>query len=583
MHGFRQRIGVAGAALLLVCYLGSCATTPPTGAAGTTTLSIVGTNDLHGALLPARGNGGIAVFAGYVANLRAERARDGGAVVLVDAGDMWQGTLESNTSEGAAVVDVYNALDYAAAAVGNHEFDFGPVGPAVTPAGPGDDPRGVLKARAAEATFPLLAANTIDTRTGDPVDWNNVMPSAIRDYAGVRVGFVGVLTERALPTIVAANTVGLRIAPIVDSVTREARQLRDQGADVIIVTSHAGGRCERFDDPDDLSGCNLANEIFRVARALPQGLVDVIVAGHLHEGIAHRVNGIAMIASFAHGRAFGRVDVSVAKDGGRVVGVDIHQPTPICEFFDPASFRCTDDEAQRVHYAGAPVHADPDISALLDTLVGEVAQLSARPVGVTLHQPIRMNELPDSPMGNLVTDVLLHAVPTADIGLYNTVGGVRAALPAGDITVGHLFQVVPFDNAVVSFDLTGAELESVLAAQLGRGRGALGSVNLAGARVSATCSDGRFDLELVRDDGRTITADDRLVVVTTDFLATGGGRVFAPVEPAGGLDYRIETPNFRDELVRWFGDVGDAINDGRYHGNNARRFAVDIDLRDTCS
>src|SRR5689334_15802414 len=108
-------------------------------ARGSVTITIVGTNDLHGAIdrLP--------ILAGYVANLRELRAADGGAVLLVDAGDMFQGTLESNLNEGAAVIEAYNALGYAAAAVGNHEFDFGPAGPAATIQAPDDDARGALK------------------------------------------------------------------------------------------------------------------------------------------------------------------------------------------------------------------------------------------------------------------------------------------------------------------------------------------------------------------------------------------------------------------------------------------------------
>ena len=95
--------------------------------ASSVTLSIVGTNDLHGGIVPRDGRGGLALLGGYVNNLRAVRAKDG-AVLLIDAGDMFQGTLESNLTEGAVVVSAYNALGYAAAAVGNHEFDFGPVG-----------------------------------------------------------------------------------------------------------------------------------------------------------------------------------------------------------------------------------------------------------------------------------------------------------------------------------------------------------------------------------------------------------------------------------------------------------------------
>src|SRR4051812_26757086 len=91
---------------------------PPAAQKGSRTITIIGTNDLHGALdrMP--------LFAGFVANVRAARAKDGGAVLLIDAGDMFQGTLESNLAEGADVVRAYNQIGYTAVAVGNHEFDF---------------------------------------------------------------------------------------------------------------------------------------------------------------------------------------------------------------------------------------------------------------------------------------------------------------------------------------------------------------------------------------------------------------------------------------------------------------------------
>src|SRR5829696_4308089 len=89
------------------------------------TISIVGTSDLHGYFMERGGRGGLGVFAGYVNNLRAARVADHGAVLLLDAGDTFQGGVESNLSEGAVIVDAYNALGYTALTVGNHEFDFG--------------------------------------------------------------------------------------------------------------------------------------------------------------------------------------------------------------------------------------------------------------------------------------------------------------------------------------------------------------------------------------------------------------------------------------------------------------------------
>jgi 2',3'-cyclic-nucleotide 2'-phosphodiesterase (5'-nucleotidase family) len=228
------------------------------------TLSVVSTNDLHGRIqaLPRIG--------GFVANLRRAREADGGGTLLLDSGDMFQGELASNLTEGAAVVDAYNLLGYAAAAVGNHEFDLGPVGPASFPR-PGDDPRGALLARAAQAKYPLLAANLIDTRTGHPFTAPNLVPSTIREVAGVKVGLVGALTLETTQSVLASVFAGLELAPLAASIAREAERVRAGGATVVIVVAHAGGECKRFENPDDLSSCDAGAEIFGVANAPPEG------------------------------------------------------------------------------------------------------------------------------------------------------------------------------------------------------------------------------------------------------------------------------------------------------------------------
>ena len=96
---------------------------------GPVTLSLVGTTDLHGQIFSTNGRGGLSLLGGYLENLRAARAADGGAVLLFDSGDTYLDGIESNLSEGAAVVDAYNALGYTAAAIGNHDFDFGATDP----------------------------------------------------------------------------------------------------------------------------------------------------------------------------------------------------------------------------------------------------------------------------------------------------------------------------------------------------------------------------------------------------------------------------------------------------------------------
>src|SRR5690242_20198306 len=195
---------------------------PPPAQHVTRTPTIVGTNGLHGALerLP--------LLAGFVANVRAARAADGGGVVLVDGGDLFQGTLESNLAEGADIVRAYNQLGYTASAVGNHEFDYGPEGPEVTAHSPAEDPRGALRARIREAKFPFLASNIY--QDGKRVDWQNAPASILVDIADVKVGIIGASTESTPFTTMPANFKGLAIAPPAQTIAGEARALRDKGA-----------------------------------------------------------------------------------------------------------------------------------------------------------------------------------------------------------------------------------------------------------------------------------------------------------------------------------------------------------------
>jgi 5'-nucleotidase len=543
-------IAVLLAAIAIVTFASRAAA--PSGSADVL-LSIVGTNDLHGAVVADSGRGGLALLGGYVANLRAARSRDGGAVLLIDAGDMWQGTLESNLSEGAAVVEAYNALGYAAAAVGNHEFDFGPVGPAATPLGAGDDPWGVLKARAAEAHFPLLAANLIDTTTERPVAWTNVRPSVAIQSAGMTVGIVGVLTSEALTQTIAANTVGLRIAPLAERIAAEAQQLRRSGASVVIVTAHAGGQCTRFDEPADLASCDLSSEIVQVARQLPPALVDVIVAGHVHEGMAHEVNGIAVTSAYSGGVAFGRVDLRIDRETRRVVGRHIFAPQALCERVNPDTGSCAPADparnASESRYEGAPVASDARITAVLAPAIAKAAALKGSPLGVVLDNPIAREGRLDSPLGNLFVDALRASVPGADAAIYNVRGGIRADLPAGPLTYGAVFAMIPFDNRLATLHLTGAELERVVAGQLQADPPRMG---ISGLRVAARCANGAVAVSLTHPSGRAIGDDEQLVVVTTDFVAFGGNEILTSVMPPGGFPVPADAPTARDLVADWF-------------------------------
>ncbi len=515
----------------------------------TFTLSLVGTNDLHGGMLEVEGRGGLALLDGYLSNLRAARAKDGGAVLLLDAGDLFQGTLESNLNEGSTVVDAYNALGYAAATIGNHEFDYGPEGDASVPRAPGDDPRGALKARLRQARFPWLAANILDATTRQPAAWPNVTPSTILTINGVRIGIVGLLTEPALALSVAANVSGLAIAPLAPALEAEALALRQRGATIVVALAHAGGKCTQTANPQDLTSCESNAEIFDLARQLPTGLVDAIVAGHRHEPIAHEVNGVPIIQSYARGRAFGRIDFIVDRATGRTQAHQIFQPQDVCAWVAAGIAGCPapdTSDATPAQYEGHVVTPSARIAALMQPAVAAADQLKSKPLGAAMTAPLTYSDVRESPVGDLQADWMRAIVPGADAALTNS-AGLRANLREGPLTFGGLYDLLPFDNQRVTIALTGAQLRTVVAANM-KVRASM--VVLSGVYATVTCEAGDVAVALRRESGRPVGDAELLTVVTTDFLATGGDNFLTPVLPVRVL----ETGTLlRDELATTIG------------------------------
>lgn len=508
---------------------------PPVTQKGARTLTIIGTNDLHGALdrLP--------LFAGFVANARAAREADGGALLLLDAGDMFQGTLESNLAEGADVVRAYNALGYTAVAVGNHEFDFGPPGPAVVAKSIEDDPRGALKQRVAEATFPFLVANIQDEKTGARIKWKNMPPSILIEVGGTMVGIIGAATESTPYTTMPANFAGLAMMPTTQAIASEAKALRARGAQVIVVTAHIGSACDKVDDPNDTSSCKKNEEVFDVISNLPRGLVDVWIGGHTHAAIAHRISDIAVIESYSSGRAFGRVDLRITES--HVSGVTIHRPQLMCPL-DAEQNPIAVADCKPGEYENRPVVPDPAIQKIADAAIARAGKLRDEKLGVTLTSVMTKSYAHESAEGNWFTDLMLAVYPEAHVALANG-GGLRADLPAGELTYGKLYEALPFDNRFALIDVKGKHIRRLVTTNLQRGSGIY---SWGGLVAKASCRDGALAVD-IKVGGKPLVDDASYKLVTSDFLASGGdASAIGRLElPAGSIE--ITDVIIRDALA----------------------------------
>jgi len=556
-----------GRALVTAVALVACST-PPRGAApvpeqaavapapppsarpspalpATITISVLGLNDLHGriSVLP--------VFAGHVAIVKELRERDGGGVLLLDAGDMFQGTLEANLSEGESVIEAYRALGVHAVALGNHEFDFGPLGE-----GRAGDPQGVIKARIAQAGFPVLSANLLEKSSGQRPAWPGLGAGTIVEIAGVKVGVVGALTMQTPSIVMAAFFEGLDVGAPAPAVAAEAEKLRRRGADVVIALLHAGAKCQSFDDPRDRSSCEPDSEVFAVAEQLPARSVDAIVAGHTHAGVAHYVGEIPVVEAFSRGKAFSRVDLILDRKSRTLLRALPHAPATLC----PDTTRL---ECEPGRYEGKQVVADAKLAEVIAPALRLAREKRAQLLGPEVKDSLSPAHRVESAMGNLLADVTLEAVPGADAAVLNG-GSLRGIIPAGPLTYVGLYEAMPFENRLASVKLLGKDFVRILEHHLKHDRH--GIVSLAGLWLEASCHQGALRVTLRRANGKPVRPDELLTIATSDYLATGGDQLFAPA-------------NLPRERIQ--PDLGKALRDAMAEGLSKRRKVDPKDLFDS--
>ncbi|MET0406086.1 MAG: metallophosphoesterase, partial [Cystobacter sp.] len=395
-------------------------------------LTLVGTNDFHGWLMPhstalpnglVAEEGGAVAFSGYLARLRADNP---GGVLLLDAGDLFQGTLASNLTEGASVIEAYNQLGYAAAALGNHEFDYGPVGPKAVP-GPGEDPFGALTARIRQARFPLLTANVVEAASGQPPEWlgEHRDGTLLVTLQGVKVGLVGLTTPSTARISNPAQVGSLRFGDMQPATLAAVERLRAQGAEVVVGIAHAGGKCADLSNPHDTSSCSRSDgEIYGLVEALPPGTLDAVFAGHTHQAMGHFFNGVPVLSTQGLGRSFGVIELFLDSKSHAVLPerTRIQAALPVCVRVEEKSGSCdarvlkalgTDAKLVPPTFLGGPVVPDPKVEALVAPALERVEEERRRPLGITVAEPLGRNYEGESALGDVITDGL-RAMEKAD-------------------------------------------------------------------------------------------------------------------------------------------------------------------------
>ena len=451
-------------------------------------LRIIATNDFHGAFEPRADNdgvprGGAPQLASAIARARAECPPPACTAIWLDGGDQFQGTPASNLTHGRSVVELFGRLGLAAAALGNHEFDWG---------------LDTLRARLRQAPYPFLAANVRDT-AGRDIPW--IPNDTLLRLPGVTVGVIGVATTETPTSTRPTHVASMRFLPAAPIVDAHARALRGRGADVVVVVAHAGGFCQR----EDANRCH--GEIIDLAQQVTER-IDAIVSGHTHSPVSAVIRGIPVVQAFSRGAAIGLIDIPL-------------QQGP------PASVHVR-------HVRPDSVPADSSVAVYTAQVLARTREAFGVVVGTIAE---RMTPGTQSALGNLIADAQ-RAAGQGDVAVMNR-GGVRAPLAAGPATYGALFEVAPFANTLVRVRARGADLRQWLEKVVSGEEP--GYFNVSGVRIhyDPDRPAGRRITRLEFTDGRPFSARRIYRIVLSDFLAVGGNGLFVPEHHLGIEDLEV--------------------------------------------
>ena len=454
------------------------------------TLHILHINDLHSRIEPINGFdstcsaeddaagecfGGVARLKTHLDGLRAEL--EGENVLVLDAGDQFQGSLMYTTYKGDVEAEMMNAIGFDAMAVGNHEFDDGPE---------------QLAEFAGEVDVPLVSGN-LDLSQSNVLGADEVADHLILEVGGERIGIVSALATDTVETSSPGDAVIFQDE--VDALQADVDALRGEGVNKIIALTHVGLPRDR-----------------EIAEAV-DGL-DAIVGGHSHTLLSNteegaepyptEVNGVPIVQAGAYGKYVGHLTLAFDADGAVV--------------------EATGDTA----LIDASVEPDPEIAAAVAERAGPIEALKAQVIGEAsdaIEGDREVCRAQECAMGNLVADAMLDRV--ADQGAVLAIqngGGLRASIDAGEITMGEVLTVLPFQNTLATFEATGQDILDALengVSEVEEGGGRFPQVAGMTYRADLTAEPGSRIVEATVG-GEPIDPEATYLAATNNYVRNGG-------------------------------------------------------------
>jgi 2',3'-cyclic-nucleotide 2'-phosphodiesterase/3'-nucleotidase len=513
----REFLKLAGQAGVLsaVPTLASAATTLNSD---TVCISILHTTDIHGHILPTSdydGNPDRGGLARCVTQIRRWQGQNRNSI-LIDVGDVYQGTEVSLRNKGELMIDLFNHLGYDAWVVGNHEFDWG-----IEP----------FHQALQRSTMPVLAANTIleGKSAGEFADAKHplakIQPFILKEIAGIKLAIIGVTTPGMSFWLPREFTRGIDFQQPVEPVRRAIARAKSEGTDAIVITGHMGLKPRT-------GGDDFANSVTALTLEFPD--VVVFIAGHTHQAIPSRLtNGVLFTQADHFGIHAGRVDLLFDRNSKKLLGREA-----ICELMDNR------------------VHLDDVVISRARSHLAESDAALAQPIG-ELAETLRARSRPGRPsdIERLIGAAIMEALGERNVAVDGVMHGVfdeNANLTAGPKTVNDIWNVIPYENFIVTAELSSDEIKALM----GEVYASHERRNLLGFEVK---TEGRGSncriTSMTLQDGRPLDRSKKYLIALNSFDARSAGHHFMRLRAL------LETPSAncamhpvqtRDALIDYF-------------------------------
>lgn len=470
------------------------------------TFDLVEITDFHGALedssTPTLPAGSV-----LAKNIKDIKDKNPDRTLIMGGGDLYQGTPLSNILLGVPVQKLMSYIGMEVTALGNHEFDWGL-----------DKITGTTMK---DGKYSIVCANLYNKNDGK----RKFDPYKIITKDGVKIAVIGAITTETPSIVLPAYSANYDFKDPVAEINVCAKEIKEnKKADVIVALLHEGSNLDCKTGP-----------IFDIAESLTN--VDAVFGGHSHTSVqAITSKGVPVVIGKAQSKGF--IDLKMDVDSSGKVS-----------FENPTSCYTAIDNNNANGYKVANPVVDTTASKIVADAKNEVGPTINEVIGNTKTDLTRTQDVKpygESYLGNWTADII-KTKAAADVGLQNN-GGIRIDIPAGDITVGQIYTLMPFDNEVVTVNMNKTQLTQVFEQAIkDDGKG----IQVSGLKVSydSTKASGSRVVSITREDGKSISDTETLKVATNDFVGTGGDGFSIFTDSAVKATYNDSHILVRDALI----------------------------------